>query len=85
MFNIFKMFSKKPILCEKNEICPIYLAYLDKYGENSKQIKYCKNPEKKYCKEYNLKNISDWKKLNRMKKMKIIRDIYLIEFLDKKD
>ena len=73
MFNIFKLFqSKKQTPCEKNDSCPIYLAYLGKYGENSNEIKYCKNPKIQYCKKYNVIEPKDWKNLSKVEKMKII-------------
>ena len=61
MFNIFNIFKKKDTPCEKNDNCPIYLAYLGKYGENSDEIKECKNPKVQFCKKYNITEATDWK------------------------
>jgi hypothetical protein len=79
IINLFK--TKKE--CKHDEVCPIYLAYLDKYNDNSKEIKYCKNPNKQYCTKYNLINQSTWKTLSKEEKIKLIRDMDLINFIDK--
>lgn len=47
--NFFK--SKKEVLCDQSEHCPIYLSYLGKYGKDSEEIKICKNPNKVYCRK----------------------------------
>lgn len=84
MLNIFNIFKKKNASCDKNENCPIYLAYLGKYDENSDEIKSCKNPKIKYCKKYNITEPTDWKNLSKVEKMKIIRDMNLLNFIEKK-
>ena len=83
MFNIFNFFKKK-VTCEKSGNCPIYLAYLGKYGENSTEVQYCKNPKVQFCKKYNITEPTDWKKLSKVEKMKIIRDMNLLNFVKKK-
>lgn len=86
MFNIFNIFKKKnkQILCEKSDNCPIFLAYLGKYGEDSEEIQHCKNPNVQYCKKYNVNKPSDWKELSKVEKMIIIRDMNLLNFVEKK-
>jgi hypothetical protein len=85
IFNkIIKLFIKEEKNCELNEYCPIYLSYLDKYGVNSKEIKKCKNSNKIYCTKYNLINQTNWNKMTKEEKLKVIRDMNLIEFIDKK-
>ena len=85
IFNIFKKEkNKQEEYCDQDEYCPIYLSYLGKYGENSKEIKYCKNPNKHYCEKYRLVDQTEWKKMNTDEKMKLVKDINLIEFINKK-
>lgn len=69
--------------CDKNEYCPIYLSYLGKYGENSEEIKYCKNPTVHYCKKYNLVDKTAWNNMTKEEKINLIKDIGLINFIDK--
>ena len=79
--NIFK---KKQKECKQDEYCPIYLSYLGKYGEHSKEVKLCKNPNKQYCTKYRLVDQTEWKKMSLEQKYKTIIDMGLIEFIDKK-
>lgn len=81
ILSLFKTNDDKE--CKNDEYCPLYLSYLDKYNANSKKIKYCKNPNTQFCKKYNLINNSEWSKLNKDEKIKIIRDMDLIDFIDK--
>lgn len=71
--------------CGQSEHCPIYLSYLGKYGENSEEIKLCKNSNVHYCKKYNLINESEWVKLSIDEKMKIIEDMELLKFIKKRE
>jgi len=81
---IYSIFSKKnETLCEHDEHCPIYLSYLGKYNEGSPQLNNCKNANVQFCKKYRLYNEDEWKKLNKVDKMKIIKDMYLIDFVEK--
>jgi hypothetical protein len=79
IYNLF--ITKKE--CKHDEVCPIYLAYLDKYKDDSKEIKYCKNSNKQFCTKYNLINQTTWKTLSKDEKIKLIKDMNLIDFIDK--
>ena len=78
--NIFKKTKE----CKQDEYCPIYLSYLGKYEDYSEEIKLCKNPNKQYCKKYRLIDQTEWKKLETEEKIKIVKDMCLIEFVDNK-
>ena len=78
-----KIFKGK-VDCANDEHCPIYLSYLGKYGKDSEETYYCKNKNKQYCKKYRLIDETEWKKMNESEKMKVIIDMNLIEFIDKK-
>lgn len=82
--NIFNFFKKKKKECKHDEYCPIYLSYVNKYGENSKEVKHCKNSNKQYCTKYRLIDETEWKKTGYDEKIKIVKDMKLIEFIDKK-
>lgn len=69
--------------CKHDEYCPIYLSYLNKYKDGSEEVKYCKNSNKQYCTKYRLIDQTEWKKLNIEEKLEIIREMNLIEFIDK--
>jgi len=75
---------KKEIECDQDTYCPIYLSYLGKYGDNNDETKHCKNKNKHYCKKYRLIDETEWKKLSDAEKMKIVIDMHLIDFIDKK-
>ena len=81
--NIFNIFKKKKKICKTDEYCPIYLSYLDKYKENSKEIKYCKNPDKQYCSKYRLIDQTEWKNMSKEEKITLVKKISLIDFIDK--
>lgn len=68
--NIFNFFKKKKE-CKHDEYCPLYLAHVDKHGS---EPKICKNGSQ-YCQKYRLINDTEWKKLSRVEKMQIIRDM----------
>jgi hypothetical protein len=80
-----KIFNKKSynieIDCDHNEYCPIYLSYLGEYGNNSEKIKYCKNSNVHFCKKYNLINDTLWNKMNKEEKLKLLKDMNLINFI----
>lgn len=84
--NLFKNKEiKEPINekeCKNDEYCPIYLSHADKYGEKSEHVKYCKNSNKQYCTKYRLIEETEWKKLDKDQKLKVIKDMNLIEFID---
>ena len=82
--NLFKK-HKKDDTCDQSEHCPIYLAYLGKYGENSEEIKMCKNPSVHYCKKYNLINPTEWDKLTVEEKLKLVKDMEILNFIKKKN
>lgn len=86
LFNIIVNFlkGKKEVICDHSEHCPIYLSYLGKYGEDSKEIKMCKNPNKVYCRKYNLIDQNEWNKMSTDEKIKLIKDMDLIKYIDKK-
>lgn len=81
---IFNIFKKKEKECKHDEYCPIYLAYVDNYGKNSKEVKHCKNSNQQYCTKYRLIDEKEWKNLGYDAKLKIIKDMKLIEFIDSK-
>jgi hypothetical protein len=69
--------------CKNDEYCPIYLSYAYKYGDKSENVKYCKNSNKQYCTKYRLIKDDEWKKLDKDDKIRIIKKISLVEFIDK--
>ena len=81
----FKFFSQ-PLEkeCAHDEHCPIYLSYLGKYGEHSEEVKLCKNPNTQYCKKYQLINQTDWEQMTIEEKLKVVKDMNIIEYIDKK-
>jgi len=80
--NFFK--RKKDIVCDQSEHCPIYLEYLGKYGENSEEIKMCKNSNKKYCKKYNLIDQNVWNKIGIKEKINLIKKMDFLKYIHKK-
>jgi len=82
-FKFFKFFNKNKE-CKNDEYCPIYLSYLGKYGDNSKEIKFCKNPDTQYCTKYKLINQSKWQKMTKEEKLKLLKNIDLLNFIIKK-
>jgi len=83
-FLIFLKLKKKPKECLHDEYCPIYLAFLGKYSENNpEKLKYCKNSEGQYCTKYRLVAGKDWKKMKIEKRLQFIKDLQLIEFIEK--
>jgi len=80
---IFNKISKRiEVECDEDEYCPIYLSYLGKYGKDSKEIKFCKNPNVHYCKKYNLIDQTSWHEMTKEEKMKLLEEINLIKYLD---
>ena len=80
IFDYFK--KKKPVedtevKCEQSEYCPTYLAYLGVYGENSKEIKLCKNSNSEYCTKYHLINQTKWINMTEEERMKLIKDVII--------
>lgn len=69
--------------CDHSEHCPIYLSYLGEYGKNSKKVKYCKNKNNKYCTKYKLVDQNEWSKSSLEEKLKIIKEMNLVKFLNK--
>lgn len=82
LVNFFK--GKKEVICDQSEHCPIYLAYLGKYGENSKEVKICKNPNKIYCRKYNLIDQNEWNKMGIKDKINLVKEMDLLKYIDKK-
>jgi hypothetical protein len=76
--NIFNIFKKKKE-CKHDEYCPLYLAHVD---NNDSEPKACRN-NTQYCIKYRLIDDTEWKKLSRVEKMKIIRDMELFNFIKK--
>jgi hypothetical protein len=83
LLNLFKKDKQDEKDCKHDEYCPIYLSYLDKYNSTSSKLKYCKNSNKQYCTKYRLLDQTEWKKLNEEEKLNIIKEMHLIEFIDK--
>lgn len=79
-----KIFPKKEKMCEHDEYCPIYLSYALKYGDESPEVKICKNSNKQYCIKYRLIEESEWKKISKEEKLKVITKMNLIDFIDRK-
>lgn len=48
-----------------------------------KKLNIVKIKNKQYCKKYNLVNQNEWYKMSFDEKLKIIKDMDLIKFLDK--
>ena len=76
--------KEKKVECDHNEYCPIYLSYLGEYGESSKEVKYCKNSNVKYCTKYNLINDKNWTKISTEEKLEIIKDMDLLKYINKR-
>lgn len=81
---LLSFFTKKEVDCEQDEHCPIYLSYLGEYGKNSEEIKHCKNPNIQYCKKHNLISQTEWNKMTREEKIKLVKDMNIIKYIDKK-
>jgi hypothetical protein len=84
IIDLFKKTEKK-IACDQNEHCPLYLAYLGKYGKDSDEIKYCKNSNAHFCTKYSLINPNEWEKLSTDKKLKVVEDMQLINYIKKRE
>jgi len=84
---IIDLFKKPEIetACDQNEHCPLYLAYLGKYGENSEEIKMCKNANVHFCTKYSLINPNEWTDLSTDEKLKVVEDMQLINYIKKKE
>jgi len=72
---IIDTFKKKDNDCKEDEYCPIYLSYLGKFGDKSKEIKKCKHSNTHYCQKYNLINQEKWSNMTKEEKIKLLKDI----------
>lgn len=85
---LISIFSKNEnkIECEKDDYCPIYLSYLNKYENiDHSKLTYCKNSNKQFCTKYRLLNENEWKKIDKSEKIEIIKNMYLIDFIEKEE
>ena len=77
--------SNKEVECDQDDVCPIYLSYLGKYGTDSKEIKHCKNPNVHYCRKYNLVDQNQWNNATKEERMKLVEEMNLLKFIEKKN
>lgn len=73
--NIFEILNNNNKICEHNEYCSIYLSYLGKYGENSEEVKYCKNSNDQFCTKYSLVDPEEWEKMTQGEKLDLIKKL----------
>jgi len=75
------LFVKNKI-CEHNEYCVTYLSYIGKCEYDIKGIYKCNN-NKIFCTKYNLINLTEWKKMNKVEKLQLIEDMNFKDIKEK--